>query len=69
LFTSVTFNGAAATFTVVKSTEIMTAVPTGATSGTVIVTTPQKKLKSNVTWHRFGKPATLFRFSEGAVAS
>jgi len=46
--TSVTFNGTAATFTVVKSTEIVTAVPTGATTGTVIVTTPKKKLKSNV---------------------
>jgi uncharacterized repeat protein (TIGR03803 family) len=48
--TSVTFNGTAATFTVVKSTEIITTVPTGATTGTVKVTTPRKTLKSNVTF-------------------
>jgi uncharacterized repeat protein (TIGR03803 family) len=46
--TSVTFNGTAATFTVVSSTEITTTVPTGATSGTVEVTTPGGTLKSNV---------------------
>ncbi|MGA2021390.1 MAG: choice-of-anchor tandem repeat GloVer-containing protein, partial [Candidatus Sulfotelmatobacter sp.] len=46
--TSVTFNGTAATFTVVSSTEIKTAVPAGATSGTVEVTTPNGTLTSNV---------------------
>ena len=46
--TSVTFNGAAATFTVVKSTQITATVPTGATTGTVEVTTPSGTLSSNV---------------------
>jgi uncharacterized repeat protein (TIGR03803 family) len=46
--TSVTFNGTAATFTVVSNTEIKTIVPTGATTGFVEVTTLTKTLKSNV---------------------
>jgi uncharacterized repeat protein (TIGR03803 family) len=46
--TSVTFNGAAATFTVLSSAEITAVVPTGATSGTVEVTTPKKTLKSSI---------------------
>jgi uncharacterized repeat protein (TIGR03803 family) len=46
--TSVTFNGTAATFTVVSGTEIKTTVPSGATTGFVEVTTPKKTLKSNV---------------------
>jgi uncharacterized repeat protein (TIGR03803 family) len=46
--TSVTFNGTAATYTVVSATEITTAVPTGATTGTVEVTTPSGTLLSNV---------------------
>jgi uncharacterized repeat protein (TIGR03803 family) len=45
--TSVTFNGTAATFTVVSKSEITTTVPTGATTGTVEVTTPSGTLKSN----------------------
>ena len=45
--TSVTFNGTAATFTVVSNTEITATVPTGATTGTVEVTTPTGILKSN----------------------
>lgn len=45
---SVTFNGVAATFKVVSSTEITTTVPAGATSGTVEVKTPSGTLKSNV---------------------
>ena len=46
---SVTFNGTAATITADKSSEITTTVPTGATTGTVEVTTAKgKKLKSNV---------------------
>jgi uncharacterized repeat protein (TIGR03803 family) len=44
--TSVTFNGKAATFTVVSGSEITTHVPTGATTGLVTVTTPSKVLKS-----------------------
>jgi uncharacterized repeat protein (TIGR03803 family) len=46
--TAVSFNGMAATFTVVSSTEIKTKVPAGATTGTVTVTTPSGALKSNV---------------------
>jgi uncharacterized protein (TIGR03437 family) len=46
--TSVTFNGTAATFTVVSESEIKTTVPTGATTGTVEVTTPSSTLTSNV---------------------
>jgi uncharacterized repeat protein (TIGR03803 family) len=46
--TSVTFNGVAATFTVASSTEIMTTVPTGATTGEVkVVTSTGTTLKSN----------------------
>lgn len=44
---SVTFNGVAATFTVVSSTNISAVVPAGATSGPVVVTTPAGKLTSN----------------------
>jgi len=46
--TSVSFNGTAATFTVVSATQIATTVPNGATTGTVTVTTPSATLKSNV---------------------
>jgi uncharacterized repeat protein (TIGR03803 family) len=45
--TSVTFNGTAATFTVVSETEITATVPTAATTGTVEVTTPTGTLNSN----------------------
>jgi uncharacterized repeat protein (TIGR03803 family) len=46
--TSVTFNGTAATFTVVSKSEITTTVPTGATTGKVQVVTPSGTLTSNV---------------------
>lgn len=46
--TRVTFDGIVATFTVVSPSEITTTVPVGATTGTVEVTTPGRKLKSNV---------------------
>jgi uncharacterized repeat protein (TIGR03803 family) len=46
--TSVTFNGVAATFTVVSDTYIQATVPTGATTGTIEVTTPSGTLNSNV---------------------
>jgi uncharacterized repeat protein (TIGR03803 family) len=46
--TSVSLNGTAATFTIISGTEIKTTVPTGATTGSVEVTTPSKTLKSNV---------------------
>jgi uncharacterized repeat protein (TIGR03803 family) len=45
--TSVRFNGTSATFTVVSKSEITTTVPTGATTGTVELTTPGGTLKSN----------------------
>jgi uncharacterized repeat protein (TIGR03803 family) len=45
---AVTFNGTAATFKVVSATEITATVPTGATTGTVEVTTPVGTLSSNV---------------------
>jgi len=45
--TSVTFNGTAATFTVVSNTEITATVPTGASTGVLEVTTPSGVLKSN----------------------
>jgi uncharacterized repeat protein (TIGR03803 family) len=44
---SVTFNGAAASFMVVSATEITAAVPTGATTGNVQVVTPGGTLTSN----------------------
>jgi uncharacterized repeat protein (TIGR03803 family) len=46
--TSVTFNGTAAAFTVVSSSEIETTVPVGASTGAVRVTTPSGTLNSNV---------------------
>jgi uncharacterized repeat protein (TIGR03803 family) len=46
--TSVTFDGIAAAFTVVSSSEITTTVPSGAATGNVQVTTPQGTLISNV---------------------
>ena len=46
--TSVSFNGTAATFTVVSSSEITTTVPAGASSGAVQVVTPSGTLSSNV---------------------
>ncbi len=46
--TSVTFNGTAATFTVVSSTEIKTTIPSGATTGKVKVKTPHGTLTCNV---------------------
>jgi uncharacterized repeat protein (TIGR03803 family) len=46
--TSVTFNGVAASFTVVSASEISTTVPISATTGHVHVTTPSGTLSSNV---------------------
>lgn len=45
---SVSFNGTAAKFKVVSSSEIMAAVPPGATSGTVQVETSARSLSSNM---------------------
>lgn len=46
--TSLTFNGVAAVFSVVSSSEITTTVPTGAATGTIQVVTPGGTLSSNV---------------------
>jgi uncharacterized repeat protein (TIGR03803 family) len=46
--TGVTFNGTAATLLRVTSSAIQTSVPIGATSGTLVVTTPNGTLNSNV---------------------
>lgn len=46
--TAVSFNGTAASFTVVSDTEIATTVPSGATTGNVTVTTSSATLDSNV---------------------
>jgi uncharacterized repeat protein (TIGR03803 family) len=46
--TGVSFNGTAASFTVVSNSEIRTAVPTGGTTGKVEVVTPGGTLQSNV---------------------
>lgn len=48
--TAVTFNGTPATFAVVSDTYIKAAVPTGAATGTIQVTTPNGPLGSNVTF-------------------
>jgi uncharacterized repeat protein (TIGR03803 family) len=48
--TSVTFNGTAAKFTVLSSSEITTTVPSGATTGEVQVVTPNGTLSSNVSF-------------------
>ncbi len=45
--TGVSFNGAAAAFTVNSATLITATVPAGATTGFVTVTTPKGTLKSN----------------------
>jgi uncharacterized repeat protein (TIGR03803 family) len=46
--TSVTFNGVAATFKVMAESYIKATVPSGATTGSIEVTTPNGTLKSNV---------------------
>lgn len=49
--TSVTFNGVAATFTVVSDTEITATVPKGATKGIVTVTTPTGMISTTVLFY------------------
>ena len=46
--TSVTFNGVPSTFSVVGNTVIKATVPSGATTGTIQVTTPGGPRSSNV---------------------
>jgi hypothetical protein len=45
--TGVSFNGTAGTFNVVSDTYLTATVPSGATTGSVVVTTPGGKLASN----------------------
>ena len=51
--TSVTLNGATATFAVVSDTEITATVPTGATTGRIQVVTPSATRTSNIAFHVF----------------
>ena len=66
--TSVTFNGTPAAFTVVSSSEITTAVPSGATTGPVKVQTPGGLLTSNVNFQVTPSPTftVLHPFTGGA---
>ncbi|MBD2723188.1 FG-GAP-like repeat-containing protein [Hymenobacter armeniacus] len=48
--TAVTFNGVAAVFTVVSATQIIATVPVGATTGQLVVTTPQGQAVSTGTF-------------------
>jgi uncharacterized repeat protein (TIGR03803 family) len=66
--TSVTFNGTAAVFTVVSSSEITTTVPAGATTGKVQVTTPSGTLSSNVAF-RVTPQITSFAPPSGPVGT
>ncbi len=60
--TSVTFNGVAATsFKVLSGTFLTAVVPTGATTGTVVVTTPSGKLNSNKNFLIIGGTASAAR--------
>lgn len=49
--TSVQFNGTSAVFTVVSDTEITATVPAGATTGSIVVTTPSATLESSAPFH------------------
>jgi hypothetical protein len=49
--TGVSFNGTAANFKVISDTFLGAAVPAGATTGYVTVTTPTGVLTSNVPFH------------------
>lgn len=64
--TAVSFNGIAATFTVVKSSEITTTVPAGATTGAIKVTTRGGILSSNVAF-RVTPQLTSFTPPSGPV--
>jgi uncharacterized repeat protein (TIGR03803 family) len=66
--TAVSFDGTAATFTVVSATEIKTTVPAGATTGTVTVTTPGGTLNSNIIF-RVTPQITSFSPSSGPVGT
>ena len=66
--TSVTFNGEAATFRVVSSTEITTSVPSDATTGKVRVKTPGRTLISNVNF-RVSPTISSFSPTSGPVGT
>lgn len=49
--TKVTFNGTSASFRVISNTYIKARIPSGATTGTIEVTTPSETLLSNASFH------------------
>jgi uncharacterized repeat protein (TIGR03803 family) len=68
--TGVTFNGvAAAQFTVLKDTYVTAVIPTGATTGPVVVTTPGGTLTSNKNFRIIGGTASSVRSKTGQPAS
>jgi uncharacterized repeat protein (TIGR03803 family) len=75
--TEVTFNGAEAKFTVVSASEIKATVPSGATSGTIQVTTPKGTLSTRVpfevlpvgTYHIQNVNSSLYVGVQGASLS
>ena len=67
--TGVTFNGTAATFTVVSASEITTKVPAGATTGTLQVVTPGGTLSSNVAYTVESKPLTYIPRIRGDISA
>jgi len=66
--TAVSFNGTAATFTVVSATEITTTVPAGATTGKIKVTTPTATFNTDKTY-RVTPKLTSFTPPSGAVGT
>jgi uncharacterized repeat protein (TIGR03803 family) len=66
--TTVSFNGKASTPTVVSSTYLTAAVPSGATTGSVTVTTSGVKLTSNKTF-RVTPQITTFKPTSGSVGT
>jgi uncharacterized repeat protein (TIGR03803 family) len=66
--TKVLFDGLAATFTVVSSTEITAIVPTGASTGNLTVVTPKGTLTSNVPF-RVTPQITSFTPASGPVGT
>ncbi len=68
--TSVTFNGVAASnFNVISDTYMTAVVPSGATTGAVVVTTPSGKLTSNKNFRVIGGTASAARAKAGQPVS
>jgi uncharacterized repeat protein (TIGR03803 family) len=67
--TGVTFNGVAAAFTVVSSSEITTTVPDGGTTGTVMVRTPGGVLDSNIPFQVTVMPSFTISVATGSSTS